>query len=225
MPATSLNPPFSSPTAHKRALQLVSRVQSRVMMYFRSRRHKWLAQEFGNCRTVIDVGGRESMWRTVELSPRVTLVNTEAAEQSGGDFDYVHGDGRNLPFFDAAFDLAFSNSVIEHLGTLADQRQFAQEMMRVGRRVYCQTPNRWFPVEFHFLGLFIHWLPRKWFTYFVHRHLTLRGVLAKPTPEQSTELRSEIRLLTRRELAELFPGCKIRSERILGWPKSFIAWR
>jgi hypothetical protein len=97
--------------------------------------------------------------------------------------------------------------------------------MRVGRRVYCQTPNRWFPVEFHFLGLFVHWLPRRWFGYFVHRRMTLRGILGKPTREQSDELRSSIRLLSRRELVELFPGCKIRTERFLGMAKSFVVWR
>jgi SAM-dependent methyltransferase len=140
-------------------------------------------------------------------------------------FQYVKGDGRRLAFADGSFDLAFANSVIEHVGTLEDQRRFAHEMLRVGRRLYCQTPNRWFPVEFHYLGLFVHWLPRNWFTYFVHRRLTLRGVLGKPTRQQSLELRSEIRLLSRRELATLFPGCEIKSERVLGWTKSFVVWR
>ncbi len=225
MSATSVSPAFTSPGAHKRALLFVSRVQARVMAHFRSRRHQWLAREFADCQTVVDIGGRESMWQTVGLSPQVTLVNPEAIEVAKPRFQYVKGDGRRLAYVDGSFDLAFANSVIEHVGTFEDQRRFAGEMLRVGRRLYCQTPNRWFPVEFHYLGLFVHWLPRNWFTYFVHRRLTLRGVLGKPTRQQSLELRNEIRLLSRRELEALFPGCKIRSERVLGLAKSFVVWR
>jgi len=225
MSATSVSPAYTSAGAHKRALLFVSRAQARVMAYFRSRRHRWLAKEFADCRTVIDIGGRESMWYTVGFSPRVTIVNPEPVKIVQPGFEYIAGDGRALAYADGSFDLAFANSVIEHVGTFEDQRRFAREMLRVGRRLYCQTPNRWFPVEFHYLGFFVHWLPRNWFTYFVHRHLTLRGVLGKPTRQQSLELRSEIRLLSRRELQELFPGCKVKRERVLGCTKSFVVWR
>jgi hypothetical protein len=216
---------YTTAGAHARALLFVSRVQRRVMKHFREQRHRWLAEEFGDCRTVVDIGGRETMWETVSLSPRVTLVNPELVATKRAGFVYVEGDGRALQFGDGSFDLAFSNSAIEHVGTFEDQRKFAHEMMRVGRRVYCQTPNRWFPVEFHYLGVLVHWLPRGWFTHRVHRYCTLRGLLGKPNAEQSLELRSSIRLLSRPELRQLFPGCKIRTESFLGWPKSYIVWR
>jgi hypothetical protein len=225
MSATSVQPAFTSAGAHVRALLFVSRVQSIVMQHLRRRRHQWLAEKFADCRTVVDIGGRETMWQTVPLSPQVTIVNLEPVTVARPAFRYHKGDGRKLDFGDASFDLAFANSVIEHVGTLRDQRLLAREMMRVGRRLYCQTPNRWFPVEFHYLGLFVHWLPRNWFTYGVHRYLTLRGILGKPSRLQSLELRTSIRLLSRRELAALFPGCRIRTERFLGWPKSYIVWR
>lgn len=225
MSSAPVSPAYTSAKAHKRTLRIVSRVQAPVMAYFRVRRHCWLTQEFGDCLTVIDMGGRESMWYTVGFSPQVTIVNPEPVEVVQPGFEYVAGDARELTSADGSFDLAFSNSVIEHVGSFEDQRRFAREMMRVGRRVYCQTPNRWFPVEFHFLGLFVHWLPRSWFTYFVHRRLTLRGILGKPTREESQELRGSIRLLSRSELVKLFPGCKIRTERFLGMAKSFVVWR
>jgi len=225
MSAASAQPAFTSQGAHLRALRLVSRLQRRVMQHFRQRRHEWLAEEFADCRTVADIGGRETMWQTVRLSPQVTIVNPEAVAVERSQFRYVQGDGRKLEFADGSFDLAFANSAIEHVGGLEDQRLFAREMMRVGRRVYCQTPNRWFPVEFHYLGVFVHWLPVGWFTYGVHRYFTLRGILGKPNRDQSKELRRSIRLLSRRELRQLFPGCRIRTERFLGWPKSYIVWR
>ena len=45
---------------------------------------------------------------------------------------FVEGDGRRLPFEDASFDIVYSNSVIEHLGTLPNQREFAREVLGAG---------------------------------------------------------------------------------------------
>lgn len=71
----------------------------------------------------------------------------------------VRADGRELPFEDDAFDIAFSNAVIEHVGGRDDQRRFVHELCRVARRVFISTPNRWFPVETHTLLPVAHWLP------------------------------------------------------------------
>ncbi|HZP72613.1 MAG TPA: methyltransferase domain-containing protein [Gaiellaceae bacterium] len=72
----------------------------------------------------------------------------------------VRADGRELPFDDGAFDLGFSNAVVEHVaGGREGQRQFVHELCRVSRRVFVTTPNRWFPLEVHTLLPFVHWLP------------------------------------------------------------------
>jgi SAM-dependent methyltransferase len=72
----------------------------------------------------------------------------------------VQADGRDLPFEDDAFDIAFSNAVLEHVGGRDEQRRFVHELCRVARRVFVSTPNRWFPVEAHTLLPLVHWLPR-----------------------------------------------------------------
>ena len=72
----------------------------------------------------------------------------------------VTASGTELPFEDDAFDLAFSNAVVEHVGGRDQQRRFVAELCRVAPRVFVSTPNRWFPVETHTLLPFIHWLPR-----------------------------------------------------------------
>ncbi len=72
----------------------------------------------------------------------------------------VRADGRELPFADGAFDLGFSNAVIEHVaGGRQGQRRFLAELCRVARRVFVTTPNRVFPVDPHSLLPFVHWLP------------------------------------------------------------------
>jgi SAM-dependent methyltransferase len=73
---------------------------------------------------------------------------------------YVQGDACALPFGDQSFDVVFSNAVIEHVGDRERQRLFVAEALRVGRRVFLTTPNRWFPIEVHTRLPFVHWLPQ-----------------------------------------------------------------
>jgi SAM-dependent methyltransferase len=103
----------------------------------------------------------------------------------------VTADGRELPFDDGAFDIAFSNAVIEHVGGRDDQRRFVHELCRVARRVFISTPNRWFPVETHTLLPFVHWLPRG------ARDAVFRAV------GQGTW--ADVNLLNSRQLVALFP--------------------
>ncbi len=72
---------------------------------------------------------------------------------------YVQGDALDLPFEDGAFEIAFSNAVIEHVGDREQQRRFVAEALRVARRAFVTTPNRWFPVEVHTRLPLVHWLP------------------------------------------------------------------
>lgn len=72
---------------------------------------------------------------------------------------YVQADACTLPFADGAFDVTFSNAVIEHVGDAARQRAFVAEAVRVSRRAFVTTPNRWFPVEVHTRLPLVHWLP------------------------------------------------------------------
>lgn len=57
--------------------------------------------------------------------------------------------GRPLPFKDGAFDIVYSNAVLEHVGGRAQRRHFIQEALRIGRSVFITVPNRWFPIEHH----------------------------------------------------------------------------
>jgi SAM-dependent methyltransferase len=72
---------------------------------------------------------------------------------------YVQGDALELPFVDGEFDVVFSNAVIEHVGGREQQRRFVEESLRVARRAFVTTPNRWFPLEVHTRLPLVHWLP------------------------------------------------------------------
>jgi hypothetical protein len=54
-----------------------------------------------------------------------------------------------LPFPDQTFDIAFSNAVLEHVGSEVAQRDFVKELCRIGRRVFITVPHRYFPIEHH----------------------------------------------------------------------------
>jgi SAM-dependent methyltransferase len=105
---------------------------------------------------------------------------------------YVQGDALALPFADDEFEIAFSNAVIEHVGGPAEQRRFVNEALRVSRRAFVTTPNRWFPVEVHTRLPLVHWLPES----LSHRAYDLAR---KPWAKEN-------HLLGPGELRDLFPS-------------------
>ena len=70
---------------------------------------------------------------------------------------------RRLPWADGAFDLVLAVGVVEHL-PVRNRRAQVDEYYRVlapgGHIAVLDTPNRWFPLETHSVGLpLVQWLP------------------------------------------------------------------
>jgi SAM-dependent methyltransferase len=198
---------------------------------FRERRMQRFAREFAitPATRILDVGGAPETWDLLRVRPRVTLLNTPRTVEEMSRADaWIAGDGRALPFRDRAFDIVFSNSVIEHVGDRESQRRFAAEIARVGRGYWVQTPNRWFPVEQHLLTPLVHWLPRAWQRRIVPR-VNLWSALVRPTEDRRhyyiQHYLNQVRLLDARELGALFPGARLIRERACGWTKSLVAMR
>jgi len=207
----------------------VHAVYDRLLRRFRRRRMRAFERTFrpDAATRILDVGGTPYNWRLLGLSRRVTLLNREPPHdpgEGGPELPLVIGDATALEFPDGAFDVAFSNSVIEHLGSWQRQQAFARELRRVGRGVWVQTPARSFPVEPHLLTLFVHYLPRRWQRRLIRR-FTLWGWLSRPTPERIERFLAETRLLGHAEMRTLFPDCEIRRERFLGLTKAYVAVR
>ena len=155
---------------------MLSRVASRVSLRSRERKLRLFHEllQPGPETTVVDVGvtdaafgagSTDNFFEALYPWPeRITAVGvTELATfaESFPQVTVVRADGRELPFADDAFDLGFSNAVVEHVaGGTEAQRQFVHELCRVSRRVFVTTPNSFFPLEVHTLVPFAHWLPR-----------------------------------------------------------------
>jgi hypothetical protein len=180
--------------------------------------------------TILDIGGRQTYWEMMMAGSslgddlQIIPLNVEAQTVSLPNFTLVSGDGRAMPRFRAKqFDIVFSNSTIEHLGTFENQRQMAEEVRRVGKRYYVQTPNRYFPVEPHFLFPAFQFLPvavRVWLL----RHCQLGWYSRIPDRRQALREVASIRLLTKAEMKRLFPEARLFEERFLGLVKSFVAY-
>jgi SAM-dependent methyltransferase len=209
----------------------------RISPLFRRRRMRAFAASLaisGRDR-ILDLGGNSWNWEMLgDPSLEVTMADI-APYQISPDLaarfpklKQVYGDATQLPFEDGSFNVVFSNSVIEHLHTWENQQKFASEARRVagpGGRLWIQTPARSFFIEPHFLTVGLHWLPKSWQLRLL-RWLSGWGWINRPSRATIQEWLDEIRLLTWREMRELFPDCELRKEKFLGlWTKSYIAVR
>ena len=185
--------------------------------------------EKGTCR-ILDFGGTTSYWTIaadyISAHPiTIDLLNLNPEETADGPFRYIQGDARNVPEIGAdTYDIAHSNSVIEHVGTWDSMIGMASEIRRVGKRYFVQTPNFWFPYEPHFQLPIFHWLPEQ-----VRTNILLSrdcGYEAKAVDYNSAVRRIEnCRLLSYRQIEALFPDGEIVRERYLGLTKSLMAIR
>lgn len=180
--------------------------------------------------SILDIGGTLSFWQSMDFKyidkVSITLLNVEKIEIPNfvKNISSVVGDARDLKeYADKQFDLVFSNSVIEHVGSFKNQRQMAEKMMRVGKHFYIQTPNRYFIMEPHFLFPFFQHFPVKMKAYLIKKHQLGHYSKAK-TDEEAMEIASSIRLMTKRELKKLFPDAKIWNERFFFMIKSFCLY-
>jgi hypothetical protein len=123
--------------------------------------------------TILDVGATSDRRRDSnffeKLYPyphQITAMGREDAsflEQEFPGVKFVKTDGTELPFPDKSFDLVVSFATIEHVGSREIQRVFISELCRLGSAICIATPNRWYPLEFHTVLPFVHWLPPVWF--------------------------------------------------------------
>jgi SAM-dependent methyltransferase len=161
-------------------------------------------------------------------------INTEMVNRGHAQYGFVPvtiPETGRLPFEDGFFDIVYCSSVIEHVtvpkervwavrsgrefSRAADesQRGFAQEVRRLGKSYFVQTPNKWFPIESHTWLPFIGYLPRAWQLHVLR--ISNRIWVKRTSPDWQ--------LLTVTDMRTLFPDAVIARERLLGMTKSIMA--
>jgi hypothetical protein len=145
----------------------------------------------------------------------ILLLNVTKENTSGRlPITSVAGDARDLSHFKSgAFDFCFSNSVIEHVGTLADQAKMAAEITRVANGYFVQTPYRYFVLEPHFHFPFWAQLPL-WVRTELHRRYNLGWFSAEPDRFKVRVDVEQVRLLSLWEYRMMFSDADIRMEKV-----------
>lgn len=197
-----------------------------LMRRFRAARMRFFVERFGitDATRILDIGGTAFNWTLIERHPQVTIINVDGPEGREGNLEYRRADGRALPFADNSFDIAYSNSVIEHVGDADKRAIFAAELRRVAPRYFVQTPAPEFFFDTHTLTPFFHWLPldrrRRWF-----RYATVLGWMVRPPAPIVDFLVDGTELLQGYEIRRLFPDGRIHRETFLGMTKAYIAYK
>jgi hypothetical protein len=193
----------------------------------RSRRWDWLRETFPDIESmsVIDLGGTAEAWLRAPVRPAaVHVVNLEPESAERASWIRAdQADACDLPasILSGQYDLALSNSVLEHVGGHAQRQRFADAIHALSPRHWVQTPYRYFPIEPHWLFPGFQFLPLT-----VRAELSQRWPLVHtPSANRDEGLRAamQVELLSRTELVFYFPDSSIRAERMFGAVKSLIA--
>jgi hypothetical protein len=110
--------------------------------------------------TILDVGGLPSLngvpgfWRGYDDTFDITLVNLPGAFERFSKteltpFRLIETDVCSCGGLMDKYDIVFSNSVIEHVGSHRRQKLFADFILSAGTSFWVQTPSPLFPIEAH----------------------------------------------------------------------------
>jgi len=178
---------------------------------------------------ILDIGGTQAFWNMMDEihafnDIHITLLNLNLQGVSTPQFTNVIGDATALEYDNKSFDVIFSNSVIEHLFTWENHVKMAQEVQRVGKNYFVQTPNYYFPIEPHWVFPCFQYLPIK--TRIALTQKFALGHIGKiPDRAKAENVVREIRLLTKKQMEKLFPTGKIWEEKIGFLCKSLVAYK
>ncbi len=175
---------------------------------------------------VIDLGGTSAYWSAAPVRPAELLIvnlSPQAADEAG--IRSIVGDVCVLPpqVTRERFDIAYSNSVIEHVGGHAKRTQMADVVAQLSDHHWVQTPYRYFPIEPHWVFPGFQFLPTN-----LKARASEVWPFAWSRPDDwrgAVQNALDVELLDRTQLEYYFPDSTILTERVVGLPKSLVAVR
>lgn len=203
----------------------------------RSRRFLNFIRELPRPLSILDLGGSAEMWGRWGVSAdhrmHITLVNNHHLDGTHRHEDYPRSfiakrvaDALDLSLDDlSAHDIIFSNSMLEHLASRADQTSLAHRIMACGRPYFIQVPNKFCVVDPHFPHPFAPFFAA-WPRALQSRALTWHRLGSGSRAPDYATAQQRMRFYTpisRRELKRLFPDADIGVEWSMGLPISLIA--
>lgn len=170
---------------------------------------------------ILDLGGHPQIWRDVSIPLRLTILNLPGSvvkeELVQHEITYVEGDACDVQQIAAGdFDIIYSNSVIEHVGPEHKQQAFADQVAKFKTSFWVQTPSKWFPIEAH-CGMPLWWF----YPESLRQRLINRWRRTLPAWADMVE---QTTYIERSTLQRLFPSAQLSTERLMGFPKSYVAW-
>ena len=178
---------------------------------------------YSNYKSVIDIGSTPSMDKeqntfleNIKDNQNVTCLSNQDCrillKKYRNIKNVIIGDARNTMLEKDSFDIAHSNATIEHVGSFENQVSFVREMIKISKEsVFIQTPNRFYPIDFHTILPFIHWLPKK-----IHRKVL------KLLKKDFYSKEENLNLLTTKELKKIFEILKIKKYKIFKYKLMFL---
>lgn len=191
---------------------------------------------------ILDIGSEDgsniaSLLHATAASPacvHIADIDEAAVEKGRRNYGFVPvvlQELAGLPFPDRYFDIVYCSSVIEHVTVpkrdmwevtsdyefaaraAESQRYFAQEIRRVAKGYFVQTPSRGFPVESHTWLPFLGYLPRPVQIPLIRaaNRLWIKGTVP------------DFRLLAIADMRDLFPDAEVVTEQVWGLTKSLMA--
>jgi hypothetical protein len=187
---------------------------------------------------ILDLGGEDGAYISQLISFKkhvyIADINKRKLKKSavkGFKTILLNEDG-TIPYKDNYFDIIFCSSVIEHvtvdkkdMETLLINKEFrkvaferqkklADEIKRVGKSYFVQTPYKYFPLESHSrLPVILVLLPRKLQIKIIK--FFRKFWFARTSPDWN--------LLTTKDMKRLFPDARIVKERAFFFTKSLMA--
>lgn len=177
---------------------------------------------------ILDIGGDIQYWKNIgwqHPACKIHLLNlyqSEIPKANADQFTASIGNALALPFQSKGFDLVFSNSVIEHVGSYANQQKYADEVRRVSDKYIIQTPSLWFPLEPHSLWPFFQFIPHSIRALLI-MNFNINYFPKAKTYKEAIKVSHSTLMFSKKRFKKLFPEAEIQVETFFGIPKSYTA--